>query len=81
MDDLKKSLRRALATRFGVRTPVDDDTGLFSRGLIDSLNVVELVSFVEEELGRPIPPGDITLDNFDSINRIVRYADKLGGPA
>jgi len=81
MDDLKKAIRRALVSRFGVRVPVDDDTQLFSRGLIDSLNVVELVTFVEEELGRQIPPVDITIENFDSINRIVRFAGKLGGPA
>lgn len=81
MEDLKKALRQALAAKFGVRVPVGDDTELFSRGLIDSLNVVELVTFVEGELGRPIPPADITLDNFDTINRIARFAGKLGGPA
>lgn len=79
MDDLKKALRRALATRFGVKVPLEEDTALFSRGLIDSLNVVELVTFVEEEIGRPIPPADITLDNFDSIARIARYAGNSGG--
>ena len=81
MDDLKKAVRRALVSRFGVRGAFDDDTQLFTRGLIDSLNVVELVTFVEEELGRPINPADITMDNFDSINRIARFAEKLGGPA
>ena len=81
MDDLKKAIRRALITRFGVKVPVTDETGLFSRGLIDSLSVVELVTFVEEELGRPIAPADITLDNFDSIDRIARYAGKTGGAA
>jgi acyl carrier protein len=79
MDDLKKSLQRALVSRFGVKGPVDGDTELFSRGLIDSLNVVELVTFVEEALGCAIPPADITLENFDSINRIVRFAEKLRG--
>lgn len=81
MDDLKKALRRALTSRFGVRVPVADDTALFSRGLIDSMNVVELVTFVEGELGRAIPPTDITLDNFDTIERIVRYAGATGGAA
>jgi acyl carrier protein len=81
MDDLKKALHRALTTRFGVRIPVEDETQLFSRGLIDSLNVVELVTFVEGELGRPIPPADINLENFDTIGRILRYAGNSGGRA
>jgi len=81
MENLKKAIRGALVSRFGVRVPVNDDTELFSRGLIDSLNVIELVTFVEGELGKAIPPADITLDNFDTINRIARFAGTLGGPA
>ena len=77
MEDLKKALRRALVTSFGIRSTLDDDTGLFSGGLIDSLTVMELVSFVEGEIGRAIPPAGITLENFDSINRIARFAATL----
>lgn len=77
MDDLRTSLQRALASQFGVRVPVGDDTELFSKGLVDSLSVVDLVTFVESHVGRPIPPVDITLDNFDTISRIVRYTQRL----
>jgi acyl carrier protein len=77
MGDLRARLRRGLVARFGVRDGVDDDTGLFSGGLIDSLSVIELISFVEAEIGLSIPPADITLENFDSINRIVRLAEAL----
>lgn len=76
MDDLRIALRRGLVEHFNVKVPFDDDTELFTRGLIDSLNVVELVTFVEETLGRPIAPADITVANFDSINRIVRFAER-----
>lgn len=77
MDELKKSLRLALPSRFGVKGDLTDDTGLFSGGLIDSLSVMDLVGFVEEQIGAPIRPGDITLENFDSIDRIVRFAERL----
>lgn len=77
MNDLRESLRVALVSRFGLKVEVDDDTDLFSSGLIDSLTVVELVSFVEAELGLAIPPSEITMENFDSINRIVRFAESL----
>lgn len=77
MNELKPALRRALVSRFGVKGALDDDTKLFSGGLIDSLNVIELVSFVETEIGCAIPPAAITLENFDSIDRIVRYAKTL----
>jgi len=73
---LKVALRAELAARFRVAGPVGDDTALFSGGLIDSLSVMDLVSFVEAKLGRPISPADITLENFDSINRIAQFARK-----
>jgi acyl carrier protein len=75
MEELNKALRRALASRFGV---LEDDTALFSDGLMDSLSVIELVSFIEKQIGCAIPPAEITLQNFDSINRIVRFISGLG---
>ena len=74
MDELKRSLRKVLVSRFGVKGELDDDTGLFSGGLIDSLSVMDLVGFVEQEIGITIRPGDINLENFDSIGRILRFA-------
>lgn len=81
MDELKKALRRALIGRFGVKGKLEDDTRLFSEGLIDSLSVMDLVGFVEEQLGCAIPPAEITLENFDSIDRIARFGEKLSGKA
>jgi D-alanine--poly(phosphoribitol) ligase subunit 2 len=78
MEEPTEALRRALVSRFGIRQVLEDDTALFSSGLMDSLNVIELVSFIEEQLGCAIPPAAITLDNFDSISRIVRFTSRLG---
>jgi acyl carrier protein len=77
MNDLKKTIRRALVSQFRVKKNFDDDTGLFSTALIDSLNVMELVELVEGEIGVEIPPADITLENFDTVNRISKYVQKL----
>jgi acyl carrier protein len=77
MNDLKQALRRELVSHFRFKGKLDDDTGLFSGGHIDSLSVMDLVSFVETEIGCQVPPDAITLDNFDSISRIVRFAESL----
>lgn len=77
MDDLKKTLRHVLVSRFGVKAALDDDAELFSSGLIDSLSVMDLVCFVEGEIDCAIPPTEIRLDNFNSVNRIVRFAETL----
>ncbi len=52
---------------------VDRDTSLFSAGLIDSLNLVQLVAFVEKQYGIKVGPMDLTLDNFDSVSRISSF--------
>jgi acyl carrier protein len=78
MEELSKALRHALPSRFKLRQALEEDTPLFSSGLIDSLNVIELVSFIEEQLGCTVPPAEITLENFDNISRIVRFAAKSG---
>jgi D-alanine--poly(phosphoribitol) ligase subunit 2 len=80
MNDLRQTLHTALVTQFRVdRDGLDDNTGLFSSGLIDSLSVMDLVCFVEHEIGRAVPPTAITLENFDSIARIVAFARTLTG--
>jgi acyl carrier protein len=78
MNDLQQALRTALVTQFRIdRGRLDDNTALFSSGLIDSLSVMDLVCFVEGEIGQAVPPANITLENFDSIARIVAFANTL----
>jgi acyl carrier protein len=79
MTDLRHAIRTALITRFGAaKNALDDETALFSSGMIDSLSVIDLVSFVEGQIGQPVPPEQITLENFDSIAKIVAFASTLG---
>jgi acyl carrier protein len=78
MSDLRLALRAALVSQFRIdRAGLRDDTALFSSGLIDSLSVMDLVCFVEGQIGLSVPPEEITLKNFDSIARIAAYADAL----
>jgi acyl carrier protein len=80
VNDLKEALRTVLVTQFRIdRNSLDDNTGLFSGGLIDSLSVMDLVCFVEGQIGKAITPTEITLENFDSIARIIAFAHKLTG--
>jgi acyl carrier protein len=71
-------LRTELTGRLGVQGAVDDDTLLFSGGLLDSLSVLELVTLVERHVGKPIPPEEITLENFDTLTRIEKFVATLG---
>jgi len=42
-------------------------------GIIDSMNVLELVMFVEENYGIKVSDNDIIPDNFDSVERLANF--------
>ena len=49
------------------------DDSLLENGIIDSMGVMELVSFLEEAFGVRVADDDITEDNFGSVSAITRY--------
>ena len=49
---------------------ITDDQELLMSGLIDSLNVMRLVGFLETEFATPIPPEDVIVLNLASISQI-----------
>lgn len=57
------------------RTTVDGDRELLVSGILDSLSVMSLVTFLEKLDGRKIPPLDVTLENFNSVNAITHYLE------
>jgi acyl carrier protein len=53
--------------------PHSDDTSFLDNGIIDSMNILELVVFIEENFGITVEDADLTPDNFDSIDRMAEY--------
>ncbi len=52
---------------------VASDTDLLLSGLVDSLGVIRITQWIEDELEVDVPPGDVTLENFQTVDRIVEY--------
>ena len=53
--------------------PVEPATDLMMTGLVDSLGVVLIVDWLEERLGIQIDPADVVLENFISVEAMVKY--------
>ncbi|AGT11072.1 acyl carrier protein [Paracoccus aminophilus] len=66
-----------LIEELNIAPPIDLDTELFSSGILDSVSLVSLIGFIEEKARTTIPPVDVTLENFDSVDRIVAYVSSL----
>ena len=56
--------------------PVADDMRLLSDGLIDSINIVEIILFLENRFAIDIPESDITFENVDTIERIAMLTQR-----
>ena len=62
----------------GGSVEVFSDTDLLKTGLIDSLGIMRLVAFLENEYKTTIPAQDLTLENFSSVGTIVAYLESGG---
>ena len=52
------------------------DSSLLEQGVIDSTGVIELVSFVEDDLEVEVPDSDVVPAHFGSISALADYVLK-----
>jgi len=46
---------------------------LLSSGILDSLAILQLVAFIDEQFGIEVPDQDVVYENFNSIQSLVSY--------
>lgn len=52
--------------------PLQDDTTLFSSGLVDSFALAELGVFIDRKFGVYVPDSELSREGMDTLERIVR---------
>jgi acyl carrier protein len=52
---------------------IADDEDLLASGLLDSLSVMSLIHFIEQDLSIDVPAEDVTIENFVSLRAIDAY--------
>ena len=57
---------------------IGEDEDLLSSGLLDSLSVMSVIHFIEQDLSIDIPAEDVTIENFVSLRAIDAYLGKRG---
>lgn len=74
MSITRESLLTYLRERQGAElSDDDDDVGLFSGGILDSFTMVDLIVFLEKEGQFKMRPSEVTLENLDSVEKILSY--------
>lgn len=54
---------------------ISDDMNLFENGL-DSLGILRVLTYIEEELGIEIPDEELMSENLDTIDKLVKIVNK-----
>ncbi len=58
---------------------LSDRDSLFAKGVIDSMGVLELIGFVEQEFGFEVGDEDINEENLGTLADIARYVTSRSG--
>lgn len=74
---IKDELIDFINKRFGTENEdLDENRLLFSTGILDSFDMMEMITFIENQCGFKIKALDVNLDNLDSVRRILEYVGK-----
>lgn len=58
--------------------PITGETPLFRTGLLDSLAIVHLIVWVEEQTGRPLDPRNFDpLEEWSVVSDVSRFVDRV----
>ncbi len=61
-----------LARDKGIESLEPDDE-LLESSLVDSLGIMRLIAFIEQQFGYAVPSEDLVIENFLSVTAIVDY--------
>ena len=56
---------------------VGEDARLFGDGLIDSMNLVQLLGFIEAEFEIKVPTSAVNIENLDTLGAIAGLVEGL----
>lgn len=82
MQTIEATLRQYLARNILFSDdgyPFADDVSFLDSGVVDSMNVMEIVMYTEKTFGITVQEHEIVPANFDSIANLSRYVrEKIG---
>ena len=58
------------------RTNIDPDQSLISSGVLDSVALLRLILFLEEQFGINVGRDEVVPDNFETINNMKAFIQR-----
>ncbi len=76
MENAKERVEKVLVS---VKSDLEEhltETSLISDGLLDSLDIMNLIMQLEAEFDIEIDPEDVLSENFESVDKIIALIEK-----
>lgn len=81
VDSTAGRIRSFLVNQFPLarQRAIGDDDPLLRTGILDSLGILEVVSFIEQEFAVHVDDEELVPESFESIATIARFVDRKRG--
>ena len=71
-EDIKEKTLKVIAESSGIeKEEILEASNLISDEIVDSLGMIELISFLEKEFNIIFNEDDLVLENFETIDKII----------
>lgn len=78
LEELERFVLTEIAAGLGMDS-IDPDEDLLAQGIIDSLGVITLTTFMEDTFGIQVDDEDIVPENFQSLNVLAAFVEEKMG--
>ena len=80
--DIEQSLKKYIAHELMFEedeTRLSSDVHLLEQGIIDSMHLLQLIQFIEEQFSVTVSDEDLVPDNFRTVNRLKEFVIRKQG--
>lgn len=56
-----------------IEEPLEVDDDLLGSGILDSLGVIKLISFIETEFDLHVSPEEMIIENFMTVSHVLEF--------
>jgi acyl carrier protein len=75
MTNIEETIRAYIAKEilFSDKYGHSDEASFLDEGIVDSMNVLQIVMFIEKQFGVHVEDEEVVPDNFDSVAKLAAY--------
>lgn len=80
--ETKTQVREFIFSKFPLarKKELKDNDSLLTSGIVDSMGVLEIVTFLETDMSLELTDEEVLADNFNSIDTIAALIDSKASP-